>query len=560
LRAGAAVRLSCSAILALCGALAGCRSKETPAPVASATPAEVPAPATLLAEVSVGNPKQTWQQARLLGGDLAQALPSSLPVLLTTSLSMPPSAAGSLDETLPMVGALLSSKDKAEPDAVLGMHVMSGAELVASLTLGEAAKFRRVELAPGLVRLLPAPGAPEFNGALGVSGNYLLLATRLEALTEAGRFVSESVTRRARSEPGLTLRTSEKVLAGSLSRTLRDAWAARRAGLAERDRAQRQAMGRPPDFADPEVLLGGIDNIVESWLGVLESSRELSVSLLPLGDRLVLELTLLPGAEGAAPLLYKELVVGSLAPLLALPESSSAALLLRGEDRPSADAAQNVGTSLVKLFGDRLAPEQAAKLLKAFESLSKSRRGATVVGLVSAPVPALVATCELADAEAFPGAVADVLRVLELGPVSSWLGSTIGKPTLELGRAASGPRRARLRFQRSAQRPAALAVPGELHLTWEARDGVGYLVVSPDAKLGLAPFASPRLASSNWMTQSQARLGERALGFFADSRLVRPGPPEPAPLLLTFGKQADRIVVSVDAAPSALHALAGVLR
>lgn len=554
------MRLLGVAVLVLCGALAGCRSKETPAPVASATPAEVPAPASLLAELSVGNPKQTWQHARLLGGDLAQALPSSLPVLLATSLSMPPSAAGSLDETLPMVGALLSSKDRTEPDAVLGMHVMSGAELVASLTLGEAAKFRRVELAPGLLRLLPAPGAPEFNGALGVSGNYLLLATRVEALAEAGRFVSESVTRRARKEPGLTLRASEKVLAGSLSRTLRDAWAARRAGLAERDRAQRQAMGRQPDFADPEVLLGGIDNIVESWLGVLESSRELSVNLLPLGDRLALELTLLPGADGAAPTLYKELVVGSLAPLLALPEGTGAALLLRGEDRPSAQAAEDAGASLVKLFGDRLAPEQAAKLTKAIGALSKSRRGATVVGLVSTPAPALVATCELADADAFPGAVADVLRLLELGPVSLWLGSTVGKPTLELGSSTTGPRRARLRFQRSAGR-AALPLPGELHFAWEARDGVGYLVVSPDAKLGLSPFAAEaRLASSHWMTQSQARLGERALGFFADTRLVRPGAPEPAPLLLTFGKQADRIVVSIDATPSALHALAGVLR
>ncbi|HKY39721.1 MAG TPA: hypothetical protein VJN18_27475 [Polyangiaceae bacterium] len=555
------MRLRWIATFALCGALAGCRSREAPAPVASAAPAEVPVPATLLAELSVGNPKETWQRARLLGGDLAQALPSSLPVLLTTSLSMPPSAAGSLDETLPMVGALLAGKDKAQPDAVLGMHVTSGAELVASLTLGEAAKFRRVELAPGLVRLLPAPGAPEFNGALGVSGNYLLLATRVDALAEAGRFVSESVTRRARKEPGLALRTNEKVLSGSLSRTLRDAWASRRAALAARDRAQRQAMGRPPDFADPEVLLGGIDNIVESWLGVLESSRELSVNLLLLDDRLVLELTLLPGAEGAAPLLYKELSTGPLAPLLALPESTSLALLLRGDERPSADAAQNAGASLVKLFGDRLAPQQASKLLKAFEALNRSRRGATVVGLIGAPAPAVVATCELADAEAFPGAVADVLRLLELGPVSSWLGATIGKPTLELGRVAGIAHRARLRFQRSGQRvPAAL--PHELHLSWEARDGVGYLVVTPDAKLGLSSFAAEaRLSSSGWMTQSQARLGERALGFFADTRLMRPGAAEPAPLLLTFGKQAERIVVSVDAAaPSALHALAAFLR
>jgi hypothetical protein len=511
-----------------------------------------------LAELSVGNPKETWQKARLLAGDRASALPSSLPVLLTTSLSMPPSAAGSLDETVPMVGVVLAGKEGGEPDAVLGMHVSSGAELVASLTLGEAAKFRRVELIPGLVRLVPAPGAPEFNGALGVSGNYLLLSTRLEALKEAGRFVSESVTRRARQDPGVMLRTNEKVLAGSLSRTLREAWAERRSALAKHDRAQRQAKGRAPDFADPEVLLGGIDNIVESWLGVLESSRELSLNLLPQAERLVLELTLVPGAEGAAKSLHGELVVGPLAPLLALPDSAGAALLLRGDDKPDAKAAPNIGASLARLFGERLAPEHATKMQQAFEALEKSRRGATVFGLISVPAPALLATCELADGEAFVAAVAEVLRLLELTPVSSWLASTVGKPALELPRASTGPRRARLRFQRAAPRAVA-ALPSELHLTWEARDGVGYLVVSPDAKLGLAPFgAANRLASSAWLTQTQQRLDERALAFFADMRLVQPEHAPPAPLLLTFGKQADRITISLDAAPAALHAVAGL--
>jgi hypothetical protein len=198
-------------------------------------------------------------------------------------------------------------------------------------------------------------------------------------------------------------------------------------------------------------------------------------------------------------------------------------------------------------------------LLKAFEALGKSRRGATVVGLLGAPTPALVVTCELADTEAFPGAVVDVLRLVELQPVSSWLASTVGRPTLELTRVGNKAQRARLRFQRAAQR-GPTALPSELYLSWEARDGVGYLVVSPDPKLGPQAFATgARLASSSWMTQSKERLGEQALGFFADTRLMRPGAP-PSPLLVSFGKQAERITVSLDASPSALHAVTGLLR
>jgi hypothetical protein len=305
-------------------------------------------------------------------------------------------------------------------------------------------------------------------------------------------------------------------------------------------------------------LLGGVDNIIESWLAVLETSRDLSVDVVPQDDRLVIELTLQPGAEGAARLLHTELVTGPLEPLLTLPDSTGAALLLRGEESPRAEGAQNMGASLSRLFGERLAPEQTTKLVSAFEALDASRRGATVIGLVNEPVPALVMTFELAQSDAFPGALAAVLRLLELPPISSWLASTVGKPVLELPAASGGPRRARVRFQRSAARvPATL--PAELHLVWEARDGVGYLVVSPDAKLGLAPIGAPsRLTSSTWLTQSQQRLGQRALGLFVDLRLVRPDATEPAPLLLTFGKQADRIAVSLDAAPAALHAAAGL--
>jgi hypothetical protein len=535
-------------------ALTACRAKESPAPVPSSALAEAPAPADLIAELSLGNPKETWQRARLLGGNYAQALPSSLPVLLATSLSLPPSAAGSLDEGVPMVGALLSRQGTPEPAVVIGMHVTSGAELVASLTLGDAAKFRRAELGPRVVRLISAPGAPEFNGALGVSGNYLLLATEVSALKDAGRFVAESVSKRARREPGLTLRAPANALTAALASWLREAWQARRSALSARDRAERDAKGRAPDFADPQVLLAGADNTVESWSAVLESSRQVSLSLTPEVDRLTAELSLTPAPDGAAALLLRELVVGSAKPLLELPSSTGAALLLRGE---ALGTGSGPGESIAQLFGGRLSAAQTKQLIDTFDAFSKSRHGATVLGFVPAPVPALLLSCELTTGSDFPEAFANVLSLLQLPPVSGLLAGSVGKPSLELSRPKNGPHRARLRL-RPAGHGLGVPLPPSLSIAWEARDGVGYVVVSPDETLGLAPFhEASRLASSDWLIHSQPGLADlRALALFADTRLIAPGGPDDAKLLLSFGKKADQIVLGLDVAASALPALA----
>lgn len=550
--------------LALVLWVCGCRSRDAPAPAASTTLPAPPAPEELLAELTLGNPKETWRRLRLLGGDAAQTLPSSLAVLLATSLSLPPAAAGNLDEGLPLVGALLSRPGSSEPDVVLGAHVLSGAELVASLTLGAAAKFRSLEIAPRVVRLLPAPGAPDFNGALAVSGNYLLLATRVEALKLAGRFVAETLPRRAPSEPGLRLRTNEKVLASGLSRTLRQAWQAQRARLTERARAEQASKGRPADFAEPEVLLAGVDGVVESWLSLLDSSRQLSLELVPEADRLRAQLTLAPAPGGAAEQLGRELEVGSLGPLLRLPAGTRAGLLMRGTQRPGELA---FGASVARLFGERLQPEQAERLVTACDALARScsppgsrpEQSGSVVGLQLVPSKALLWTCEVTDGAAFEQAVGDALGLVQLPAVRDWLAGTVGKPTLTLSRAAGGPHSARLGLARAGRTG---AMPSALYVSWQAREGTGYVTVSTDRALAPAELAvEPSLMTSTWLAQSAAQLADRtAVAVYVDARLLLPGGPEAAPILLSFGKLPDSLVVSLEAAPTALRAVAGVLR
>jgi hypothetical protein len=144
-----------------------------------------------------------------------------------------------------------------------------------------------------------------------------------------------------------------------------------------------------------------------------------------------------------------------------------------------------------------------------------------------------------------------------LPPVSGLLAGSLGKPSLELAKDASGVRHARLRLRPSGHAPS-LPLPKSLSVSWEAKDGIGYIVVSPDEGLGLTPFAATsRLGSSEWLVQSQPGLAElRALAIFADARLLAPGGPDEAKLLLSFGKRDDRIVVALDVAAAALPALA----
>jgi hypothetical protein len=534
-------------------ALVACRSpSDAPAPAAAALPEAAP-PSSLVAELSLGNPKETWRRLRVLGGDRAQALPSSLPVLLATSLSLPPAAAGGLDEAVPMVGVILSRPDRAEPDVVLGMHVVSGAELVASLSLGDGAKFRRVELGPRVVRLVSAPGAPEFDGALGVSGNYLLLSTSVDSLKDAARFVAEKVSKRARSEPGLTLTAGQSVLGGQLARRLRDAWHAERARLSAQDLAARQAKGRAPDFADPAVLLSGADSTVESWLSVLESSRELSLSLSPEPDRLRAELRLTPAEEGAARALQRDLVVGSNAPLFELPAGARAGLLLRGDARPGEGG---LGAGLGSLFGDRLSAPQATRLNRALDAFAKSRRGATVLGLVPAPAPALVIRCELSDAVAFSQSLSELLALIELPAVTAWLSGTLGRPSVERSKTKAGAERARVRFLPSG--PRALALPKSLSLTWQARGDVGVIVLSPEGSLEPSAFEQgARLGERAWLARDPAGpLEQTALALYLDARLLAPGGPDEAPLWLTFGRKDEQTALLLELSAPALSALA----
>jgi hypothetical protein len=166
----------------------------------------------------------------------------------------------------------------------------------------------------------------------------------------------------------------------------------------------------------------------------------------------------------------------------------------------------------------------------------------------------LLVTFELTDEAKFSPALTDVVALLRLPAVSRLLSSSVGVPTLEL-QAAAG--RARVRFRKAAS-AANLPLPSSLSLAWEARAGVGYLVISPDAGLGMKPFGpGPRLGDSPWLGPSKTELGSSAaLALFADARVALPGGPETAPLLLSLGARQNGVGMTLDISAAALPAVA----
>lgn len=535
----------------------GCREKSAPPAPAEQVPPPS-APDGLVAEVVLAAPGQSWERLRALGGERAAQLPRSLPVLIATGLELPPEAAANLNQELPALGVVLSSPE-GRLEGALGVHVTSGAELVAALTLGSAPKYRKRALAQRVTLLEPVSRIGSTRAVLGVSGNHLLIGARPETLQAAGRFIAEAMPKSlaARSpEPGLRLISREPALAETLAAGLRRAWQRQRAQLSARAEAERRARRREPDFGDPEVLLDGADALVESYLGVLESSQELVVSVTTEADRLRVECQLTPKPQGLASVLERELVTGSEELLFALPASTRAALLMHEERRAPGSTASGSGASVARVFGDRMSAPDAERLVKSLDTLAGTRHGASVYALIPEPTPLLFVNSELAQPQQFEAAVYDVLLLAELPAVRQWLTNFWGRPGLGPRHQQAGASRAELRFRGAAPSVSAPSLPPELSLTWRARGSVGQFVAAGRPVELPALENAAKLGELPWLAPARPRLqGESALVLYVDLRLLGAPTAEPAPALLAFGKAAARIRMTLEASPAALFPL-----
>lgn len=235
-----------AAVIVLLGAVClTCRSKHEGNEIASARPALPSPPKSLLLELVIPAPQQSWEQLRTGLGPRGKLLPSRYPVLLSSQLGASPVLSGRFLPELPVVGAVSAIGQALE--WVIGFPVQSGAELVAELTTGNNAPFRALPV-PHLV-LLERSGPRSF----AVANNRLLVGSSRAALENLGAFVARKDAHEQTTQAAAHLR-----LAQGVGPVLRE-WAALQSGqwsqqIRQSLQVQRRTLPGEP-LGDPEALL-----------------------------------------------------------------------------------------------------------------------------------------------------------------------------------------------------------------------------------------------------------------------------------------------------------------
>jgi hypothetical protein len=360
---------------------AGCSKRtESEPPPLSQKPAEVAAPAGLVAELTVPDPQHLWASLRKLGGPRAESLTPNFELAFFFAFGITRRVGGFVRPDTPVIGVVLAPPGE-EPALVLGVRTVRGAELVEELT--RSGGGFRVERDGSPVTLLIGSQA---EPPLGIVDDWLVTSRDAKSLRAAAPYVARTLGARRPSEAPLTLAVVRGALEGPLTQEINERWVKARTTLAAKASETRKKHGRPADFADPEAVLSLGDGAVRTLVGLFASSESLTLVLRPETDRLELLVTLGPRAGGELARAVAALEVGSLDPLLALPQSGFA-VLSRSSDAERAASAENPADALRGLLGPRLSEKDAAPLADALRSFHRGRGSVTLFGVLAGGEP-----------------------------------------------------------------------------------------------------------------------------------------------------------------------------
>jgi hypothetical protein len=117
--------------LGACVAPSGCQKKTEATDAGAAVVQDlspVPAPEGLVGDLFLPAPDATWTKARALIGGPAGFMPQGFGALTATLLKLPITAAGEIDEAVPVLGAVIKQESAAAFGAI-GIHVRAGDRL-----------------------------------------------------------------------------------------------------------------------------------------------------------------------------------------------------------------------------------------------------------------------------------------------------------------------------------------------------------------------------------------------------------------------------------------------
>lgn len=373
------------ALLAL-ALLAGgaCSSKGGPdaAATASVSLAPVPAPAGHLADLVIGAPGATWTKARQSLGGPAVFMPQSFGGLVTTMVGMPITLAAEFDDAVPVVG-VAARQGKGPVAFTVAVHVKDGDRFLNQLTKGEGARYDATVDAPSRVAILVDKIADKLSpsaarAALGVLGNYLLVAEKPADLIALGPYAVRTLPARPPPKEEVVVDFSEASLAGPVAEALKE-------------------MREGGESAAALVSVGGMLDTLATLLGDAQRAR-LALTL----DAQVVRAraTITPKRGGAGEKLVAELPVGDAKPLLDLPDGTTLGLLWRESRASRADSAPKQADSLAKLLGKEVSSEDREAIRAALRAEAEARGDWQAVGIAFAGTgPTAVVRAPVGDAE-----------------------------------------------------------------------------------------------------------------------------------------------------------------
>jgi hypothetical protein len=395
------------AVLSLggCGSCGSKSEKDAGADAADAlTP--IPAPAGHVGDFFVANPGATWTKVRSTLGQPALFLPQSFGALATVLIGLPITLSAEVDEAVAVVGAA-ARHGRGPLQGAVAIHVKAGDRFVDQVTRGQGARFNATLDPATRITLLTDKIAPESQKvALGVLGNYLILAQKTADLYALGPYVVRTLGAAAAPKEDVVVDVPERALAGSVREAVR----------ALRD-----------EVASAAVTVLPITGMLDTASELLGDSQGARFVVSFEADGVHGRGTLTPTVGGGAgSKVLADLAVGDARPILDLPDTTTAALLWREGATTRAENVPNQAEGLARLLGAEVTAEEKAAISSALRAEAAARGDWQAIGVAfNGTGPTAVVRAPVTDPDQMRKALKQLVDLAALPSVKKAL-TTLG--------------------------------------------------------------------------------------------------------------------------------------
>jgi hypothetical protein len=524
----------------------------------------------MLCDVVLATPNATWSRLQKGIGGTVGILPFTFGGLLATLAGIDPNLGQEIDGTAPAYAVLAG--DPADPAYAVAAKLVDVRRARLAFVDAEGARFT-ARPGEGIVELVPKGIAPPV--AVGLSnGGYLIVARSSEDLKALGPYAYRTLPARRVPARAVVANVPHGAIAGKLRERAAAAWGAFRADkTAQDERMRKEHGGRAPDFADPQSILGSLDQLVQKKLALAGDLSHASIEVDVGDDDVHVAATLVPERDGPASKVFRAMHVGDAAPLLGLDADAPAALLVRDAAvERQADAAE-LHAAVVAALGKRLGEAESTKLRGVLQDWAHGRGDWMTVSVATSPALGVVVRAPAQNAEAAGRAVLGAVELLRTPAFKEPLETHAHMRDLTIGAVeVPGFGRAQVAtLARDEARPRTPARDAGAPTKEAAVDGgaagpkhrvsIAWGTNGDQVRIALAEDAPPLLAAQPARTMRDLPFAKAALGKIDDASVVvalqglKPDARAKAPVVVAWGRRDDAAVLRVSATHVALRDL-----